>query len=687
MEYTLVIDLHTKVGKEGEHYGTLVVEQSPIQAYWVHALHRHHHGQMTKAELHHHLQILHDNGFVEIDRDYVQHKDERPPKYYIILNKEHDWNINEILVVNKFSAHPVLMDLVDKLNLTGFAHRVLVDDWHTTRDWVNKRGNFQINHGANHLDLNDTNTLPGMNIARDHKRVKSLKPGMYGHKDLEETMIFMQSLVTLMFDYIAEFYNKRRVFIAGWRRRHFSAKKMRSRGFPENLLRSDSGAFLYSGLFMTVANGWYSAQCSMHRDVHNDHRSLDGADANICLSQMISMKYPNRKTAVIGRAAMNQFMKDCNGRVLERISLSNVLIGHVKGYMHARGVDHQFSRINWDEVQKEAINGARPGEDFAVIPAHANKDCYYSWFVHVYFTEVAPVYGFDEHLMVEVVYTMSLTPSAVGWRRGVRYAMHALNCGSSLNFYITFCHEMVCKHDCVANHFGHKGRHQVASGPLITHYQACFSMFNFGGLSNRANEDNCDSTSLYNVMSAGEKEGGLRNVRQLTAYDLVNVSTKIGLITNLRHCRNITVAKCTETAKRLAKYGVRTDAHRRELVMMISRELHIEDLQVVENILCETLRWLCGNENLKMLGVDTIGINQPLYQFIGERLIREEADGSRAIIDLASLRSAKPSRTYSPTYRWWELGCGRVYSVLGRDFNIYLSKNSKCLREYYNNIT
>ena len=97
MEYTLVIDLHTKVGKEGEHYGTLVVEQSPIQAYWVHALHRHHHGQMTKAELHHHLQILHDNGFVEIDRDYVQHKDERPPKYYIILNKEHDWNINEIL--------------------------------------------------------------------------------------------------------------------------------------------------------------------------------------------------------------------------------------------------------------------------------------------------------------------------------------------------------------------------------------------------------------------------------------------------------------------------------------------------------------------------------------------------------------------------------------------------------------
>ena len=128
MEYTLVIDLHTKVGKEGEHYGTLVDEQSPIQAYWVHALHRHHHGQMTKAELHHHLQILHDNGFVEIDRDYVQHKDERPPKYYIILNKEHDWNINEILVVNKFSAHPVLMDLVDKLNLTGFAHRVLVDD-------------------------------------------------------------------------------------------------------------------------------------------------------------------------------------------------------------------------------------------------------------------------------------------------------------------------------------------------------------------------------------------------------------------------------------------------------------------------------------------------------------------------------------------------------------------------------
>ena len=65
----------------------------------------------------------------------------------------HDWNIEEIVVINQFQDHPTLKQLVSELNLSCLAHRLTVEDWEDTKAWVNDQGNFQRNHGSKHLDM------------------------------------------------------------------------------------------------------------------------------------------------------------------------------------------------------------------------------------------------------------------------------------------------------------------------------------------------------------------------------------------------------------------------------------------------------------------------------------------------------------------------------------------------------
>ena len=90
-------------------------------------------------------------------------------------------------------------------------------------------------------------------------------------------------------------------------------------------------------------------------------------------------------------------------------------------------------------------------------------------------------------------------------------------------------------------------------------------------------------------LSTNVRMRGLRTVRDPHAHDIVNVATKITMITNTNHIRKITVARNTETAKRLGIFGITSDAHLRE-VFILTKKLDIDDHQVVENLICKTLR-------------------------------------------------------------------------------------------------
>lgn len=59
------------------------------------------------------------------------------------------------------------------------------------------------------------------------------------------------------------------------------------------------------------------------------------------------------------------------------------------------------------------------GLDYTTLSADANKDCHYSWHVHVIFSKLIPLYGWTIYVLTEALYCLSLTPSSIGWREGI----------------------------------------------------------------------------------------------------------------------------------------------------------------------------------------------------------------------------------------------------------------------------
>ena len=164
----------------------------------------------------------------------------------------------------------------------------------------------------------------------------------------------------------------------------------------------------------------------------------------------------------------------------------------------------------------------------------------------------------------------------------------------------------------------------------------------------------------------------------LTAFDLVNLSTKVGAITNKIHIRRVTIAKKTETAERLKRrYGIDSDAHLREVVVIIARKLHIDDYQVIENLICETLRWLKGDMSERLVGVDTVAVNQPLYEFV-DGVLFKVGRRTREAIDMDELKRRYRGEEYNPENKWWmPTWCPE------NDDDLVLTKKAKKLKEYH----
>ena len=80
----------------------------------------------------------------------------------------------------------------------------------------------------------------------------------------------------------------------------------------------------------------------------------------------------------------------------------------------------------------------------------------------------------------------------------------------------------------------------------------------------------------------------------------------------------------------------------------MSRDLKIDDYQIVENLICKTLRRMKGGGRGRFMGVDTIAASQPLYRFVGDELKKYSVDGDVKVIDLDDMRVKNPPKLYAP---------------------------------------
>ena len=697
MHLTFVFELMSQ-GEEsvpGEHYASLILEQPQYQAYICADLHRHYHGQFTDVEKEDYICQLQHKGFQQVTREGSL-QPTRPKLYYIILDKEYDWNIHEIKVLNKFQDHEELMHLVNQLNLSELAHHLLITKWDETKDWVNGRNNFQLSHGYNHLDQTDSERIPGLCLPRRHQKPQKMD-GLGGDANMEATLIRKQIINTKILDWMTNYFQIDTVFPLNHRKALFVCQDLEKLGHPAGAMRCEGGTFNVSGLLNSRSSqGVSTAICTFHVDKYNECKNDDcgGSNKNFCYNELLQLPYSHREEPVQIRVALNQYDKRCVGLAYDKTKATEKFVNFARQYIQAtrRRLD-DFMYVDWvgkQSVAREAATLERV--DYATIEADPNKDCHYSWHIHVIFCEVLPVFGWNEHILVEVLFCLTLTPSSIGFRQGVRYAIAARNNGK--NFITNFVQEMVFKHGATAYQFGKKSRHQVSSQGLLSSHDMCVSCFNLHYLIQYANLSSSCSQKLYQYMSSHAHQrkqghlGGVFGAELLTCQSIVKISVMIGLITNAKHAYHVQIPSGTETSKRLAQWGIKTARHRQQLLDTVCTEFHIGDQNIGENIVCETGRYFHSDDRQSKLGVDTLAVNQFLYQLTkedGNMLSVTRPDGSTFIQSRDFAKhwfSKKQFFQYCPIHKWWEMNPDEPYLTLGYPYDLVLSKKSKVLKSY-----
>ena len=202
---------------------------------------------------------------------------------------------------------------------------------------------------------------------------------------------------------------------------------------------------------------------------------------------------------------------------------------------------------------------------------------YYSPFVHKALT-----IGDNLYLVLEVVYCMAFTPSLTGWCLGIDMALES-NADDNLIFCsINLMHD---NYGCVSA--GGYNRRQVSHGRRTVEKATIQSLIDL--LIPIQFADSSDDTVellVRFVKSPADDEVFL--VGQLVAQEMINVLTKIGVVSNHRHSTNIQIATGTKTSKRLETLGINSAMHRVEIISYLSQNL-VVSLDKVENGLCEAL--------------------------------------------------------------------------------------------------
>ena len=72
----------------------------------------------------------------------------------------------------------------------------------------------------------------------------------------------------------------------------------------------------------------------------------------------------------------------------------------------------------------------------------------------------------------------------------------------------------------------------------------------------------------------------------------------------------------------------------------------------MENMIYETLRKLEGGGGDRYLEVNTIAVDQLLYQFVNGVLKRIGSDGKDEVANFEEMKKNNTEKTYKPTYKW-----------------------------------
>lgn len=277
----------------------------------------------------------------------------------------------------------------------------------------------------------------------------------------------------------------------------------------------------------------------------------------------------------------------------------------------------------------------------ALLP-QGTKDIYYSWFAHELF-DMAHRNNWNVYFILEAVYWMVFTPSPVGWLDGLKLALRSES--TNRNLILKCIDEMVKRAPGHSVSSGDIRRRQPSAGGSASVEKVMQSLNNLLSLIKFANE--CNDTKIV----LEEFRMGVHKAGPLIATELIHVLTKIGLITNLTHIRNVSLCEDNTTRDRTRKLGINTTNDMDDLMRFLRREFSLPS-DVVENSVCEMLRWRSNTGNGGRFQ-EAIGGWQYIYTF--------DTDDSLLAFDVEGYQKQAPTPQWDYTppldyagIRWWE---------------------------------
>ena len=162
-------------------------------------------------------------------------------------------------------------------------------------------------------------------------------------------------------------------------------------------------------------------------------------------------------------------------------------------------------------------------------------------------------------------------------------------------------------------------------------------------------------------------EAGLYGVGKLQAQQLLYLLTACGLMTDTKRYEEIGVAEGTETYKRLMKLGVGMKDIEDSILIMLSHELGIPSLIVMENLLCEALRWHFGEGTKRYMKYDFIGKDKLFYKLIRGKLYVGKGGGT--MIKCKFPKYDEKCDGYKAGCEWWLITEDKPQRILTMDMD------------------
>jgi len=481
---------------------------------------------------------------------------------------------------------------------------------------------------------------------------------------MQDTMKEVMAIATAVCDQISEELNVERAHNVTGRNKHFGGRLAQDIGESRDAIRADACTLAITGPKF-LDNAGRSVQ--EHVDKMNDTKK--GSDDSVCINKVVNMQLPGIKTTCTFRIAFIMYCKSGCGKVHRKRMLLERPLNIIRGFMKAHpalvdGVQEGIvpeKVLMWSDNVDEArfVDEER---NYLVKKAHADKSVFYSYVIEVIETKVKGAFGDKcKYVIYEAIYSFALSNGAVeGWERGVDYAIK--NKDNGKNFIMNWIDGMV--QEC--GHIGGGRFNRFMNSRNRNTYKVWdiyVSLYNLMRVCESARYTNKSTKNLLKEMVKtptkkkegksikGEKktkggkmgkggvekvtassmkidQAGLYGVGKLQAQQLLYLLTACGLMTDTKRYEEIGVAEGTETYKRLMKLGVGMKDIEDSILIMLSHELGIPSLIVMENLLCEALRWHFGKGTTRYMKYDFIGKDKLFYKLTRGKLYVGKGGGT-----------------------------------------------------------